>query len=249
MITADIKKLIPRNILDKLLKKSRKLYKLILGKEILVLGDSHVSVFYNKKFENRFKRHFFNVVDIGGATVSGLENPNSKTQAMPIFKKHLKKTKAKIVIVSLGEVDTGFVIWYRAEKYDVSVSKMLSMAIEKYERFLQELSKEFRVICVSTPLPTIKDGQNWGEIANARKGVKATQKQRIDLTIEFNENIEEFCKNNKILFVALDNKSLDKNGTIKSDLLNQNPNDHHYNGDSYSELLIQELKYCIEKTT
>jgi hypothetical protein len=210
------------------------------------LGDSHAGIFSNKKFNNVFKRKFFNVISVGGATVSGLENPNAATQAIPIFNSNIKKSRAKIVIVLLGEVDTGFVIWYRAEKYKTSVAKMLDMAVQNYMRFLHELSMRFRVICVSTPLPTIRDGQNWGEIANARKDVQATLKQRTDLTIYFNEIIEKFCKNKNIKFIALDNKSLGRDGIVKPELLNTNPKDHHYNPETYSELLIQELKNIIE---
>lgn len=50
-------------------------------KEILVIGDSHASVFKNTEFLKAFPNHFMNVVSIGGATVSGLKNPNSQTQS------------------------------------------------------------------------------------------------------------------------------------------------------------------------
>lgn len=49
--------------------------------EILVLGDSHSGVFRNILFRQSFPRCFFNVVAVTGATASGLQNPNSQTQA------------------------------------------------------------------------------------------------------------------------------------------------------------------------
>ena len=84
--------------------------------EILVIGDSHVDIFKHKDLRRQFNKLFFNVCSVGGATVSGLVNPNSTTQALPRFRKAIKSSKAKTTIVNLGEVDTGFVIWYRAQK-------------------------------------------------------------------------------------------------------------------------------------
>lgn len=237
------------DLLIRLGRRISKAYYSFFREEILVLGDSHARVFLNKKFRNQFINKYFNVISIGGATVSGLKNPNSVTQSMPIFEKYIKKTKAKLIIVLLGEVDTGFVIWYRAEKNNTSVSEMLRKAVENYREFLLKLTKNFQVICISTPLPTIKDEQDWGEIANARKEVKATQKQRTELTIEFNRIINEFCNKNQIFFIQLDNKSQDSTGIVSAELLNQDPNDHHYNDDKYADLLIPYLKNIIEPIT
>ncbi len=70
--------------------------------EILVLGDSHSPVFNHPLFKNTFPDLSFNVVTVIGATASGLENPNSTTQAYPIFRDAVKNSTAKQVIVMLG---------------------------------------------------------------------------------------------------------------------------------------------------
>ncbi|WP_201766594.1 SGNH/GDSL hydrolase family protein [Picosynechococcus sp. NKBG15041c] len=145
-----------------------------------------------------FPWYFFNVVSVGGATASGLENPNSITQAFSIFKTNLENSKAKIVIVLLGEVDTGFVIWYRSEKYNTKVEEMLDKALKNYQDFLLFLSKRYQVICLSTPLPTIKDGQNHGQVANLRKDIKASQRDKTQLTIQFNKSMKRFCFQKKL---------------------------------------------------
>lgn len=113
-----------------------------LTREILVLGDSHTPTFNHPLFKEKFPKLFFNVLTVIGATASGLENPNSKTKAYPIFRKAIKQSTAKQVIVMLGEVDTGFVIWYRAQKYQESVPAMMNKAIASYSRYLVELSEE-----------------------------------------------------------------------------------------------------------
>ncbi|HEX5338950.1 MAG TPA: hypothetical protein VFW53_10985, partial [Gallionella sp.] len=150
-------------------------------REILVLGDSHSPIFNHPRFKAAFPDLSFDVVTVIGATASGLENPNTKTQAYPIFKQASQRSVAKTVMVMLGEVDTGFVIWYRAQKYRESVTAMADCAIASYSRFLLELKTRHEVVCISTPLPTIQDGNDWGEVANARREVTASQAERTAL--------------------------------------------------------------------
>ena len=213
--------------------------------EILVLGDSHAIVFLNEKFKTTFNNFVFNVCKVGGATLSGMKNPNTITQAMPIFLRCIKMSKAMQVITLIGEVDTGFLIWHSANKYNISISEALDKVVQNYIEFLTMLSNNFKVICISTPLPVITDGAYKGKVANARKTVKATQKQRIELTFTLNKTIKEFCKKEQIVFVDLDIKSLGNDGLIKPDLLNEDPCDHHYNSDVYADLIIEELKNIL----
>ncbi|MDP3876625.1 MAG: SGNH/GDSL hydrolase family protein [Methylobacter sp.] len=213
--------------------------------ELLVLGDSHSPVFNHPLFQEKFPNMHFNVVTVIGATASGLENPNSTTQAYPIFRAALKNTAAKHIIVMLGEVDTGFVIWYRAQKYQDSVAAMLNKAITSYSRFLAEINSAFEVICISAPLPTIQDGNDWGDIANARREVTASQVERTALTLDFNRLMQTFCAQNDIRYLMLDSVSLGEHGIVKAELLNHNRNDHHYDQAQYSRLLAGGLAGII----
>jgi hypothetical protein len=215
--------------------------------EILVLGDSHTPVFNHPLFKEKFPNLFFNVLTVIGATASGLENPNSTTQAYPVFRKAVRQTTAKQIIVMLGEVDTGFVIWYRAQKYQEPVAAMMDKAITNYSRFLTELNLRFEVVCISAPLPTIQDDNDWGDIANARKEVTASQVERTALTLEFNRIMQEFCTQNDIRYIMLDGLSLGDSGIVKSELLNGDCNDHHYDQDQYARLLV-DPKNLLSKT-
>ena len=211
-------------------------------KELLVIGDSHVRILSTNRVRFAFPFYYIKRVAVGGATVSGLENPNSKTQAFDIFMKAIRESNAKKIVVILGEVDTGFVIWYRAEKYQTNVSFIFDEAVKKYQKFLLLLSEDHEVICVSTPLPTIIDGQEWGPVADARKEVKATQLERTNLTLSFNKEMKEFCENNKITYVDLDSQSLGDNGLVDNRLLRKDPYDHHYDPTAYSKLIISGLR-------
>ena len=85
--------------------------------DILVFGDSHSMVFrYCNNKQNKFK---FHVCEVGGATALGLVNPNSKTNALPIFSNKIRNSNSKMfkkVFLMLGEVDCGFVIWVCSKK-------------------------------------------------------------------------------------------------------------------------------------
>lgn len=216
-----------------------------LFEEVLVLGDSHADVFEEDAMKSSFPGRFFHVVAVRGATVSGLENPNSKTQAYPTLMAQARRSKARVAIVLLGEVDTGFVIWYRAEKHGAPVARMLDKALRNYQKFLLELVPRFRVICISTPLPTIRDGQDWGEVANIRKNVQTTQAERTRLTLEFNRRMRDFCKKNGIDHLSLDERSLGPDGLVSPHLLNPDPRNHHYAKDVYAEMMVGDLQRLL----
>ncbi|MES2477108.1 MAG: SGNH/GDSL hydrolase family protein [Verrucomicrobiota bacterium] len=216
--------------------------KRLLREEILVLGDSHTAIFKHPTVARAFPKSFFNVINVGGATASGLANPNSKTQASQRFAEALADSPARRMIVMLGEVDTGFIIWYRAAKYGEPVESVMETAVTTYTAFLTDVrSRADQLLCVSTPLPTIPDGTAWGEVATARKEVTATQFERTSLTLRFNRLVREFCVANAIGFIDLDAASLGENGLVKPALMNPDPQDHHYQADAYAKILLKPL--------
>lgn len=213
--------------------------------EVLVLGDSHAAIFQTLRVRAAFPARFFNVVAVGGATVSGLENPNSKTNALTIFRRNIRRSKARTVITLLGEVDVGFVIWYKAEKHNASVSDMLTAATDNYKRFLQSLVPGHAVLCISVPLPTIKDGRTEGIVANARRDVQASQVDRTQLTIRFNKSMEHFCQGCGITYLDLDVSSMGDDGLVAGTLLNADPTDHHYDPRAYARMLTKHLRVAF----
>jgi hypothetical protein len=216
-------------------------------KEVLVVGDSHAAIFGHKLIRLRLWRYHFNVVSVGGATASGLENPNSKTQAFQKFDQALATTRAEKVIVMLGEVDTGFVIWYRADKYDTSVQDAFEKTLHTYRQFLKGIqARGLSPICVSTPLPTIQDDNDWGEIANERKAISASQLQRTGLTLAFNREMEAFCRAENIAYINLDGSSLGADGLVKEKLLNSNPSDHHYEKRVFATMLSRPVSRTVK---
>lgn len=225
-------------------KKAFKLTDFIAIKKYLVLGDSHTTVFNNPLFKIHFPLSSFNVCNVTGATVSGLDNPRSKTDALRIFREKIesKQKKAKKIIFLLGEVDAGFIIWYRAVKYGTSVEQMYLKAVSSYIKFLGEVPKDNEVLVISAPLPTIGDNDIYGDVANLRKEVKATKLERTRLTIDFNNEIEKYCVSAGIDYMNLDSISLGENGVVKNKFHNKNKKNHHYDSVAYSKLIISEIK-------
>ncbi|MGB6222641.1 SGNH/GDSL hydrolase family protein [Haloferula sp.] len=203
--------------------------------QVLVLGDSHAEVF--TQAGERFPNHYFIVVSVGGATISGLSNPNSKTQALKMFEDGLDRHGGDICLTLLGEVDTGFVIWYRAERGGTTVEEAFQKAVENYRNLLSRISYKRSVICISAPLPTIRDDQDWGDVANERKEVRATQLERTRLTVRFNSVMEQICREEGYGNINLDSQSLSPDGLVRETLMNADPNDHHYDNKAYLDLV------------
>lgn len=219
-----------------LLKTSRK-------KRLLVMGDSHTAVFKEPLFRDHFSSQYRCYVEtVGGATISGLTNPNSKTNAQALFAEAFRQIQPDVLITQIGEVDTGFVIWYRAQKYSTPVAKMLDACIQNYQTFLSKCYGKDKTIIISAPLPTIKDNQEWGEIANLRKEVTASQAQRTELTIEFNSRVQAMAEDLGFHHVNLDDESSGDDGLVAESLLNDDPNDHHYSRQIYLSMILKNLQ-------
>lgn len=210
------------------------------------LGDSHTTLFEyiaRKRFwfYTRFK---FCIVE--GATAMGLANPKSQTNALNIFKNYLKTVAIdENLVFCLGEVDCGFVIWYRAQKYSYSVQEQFDLSLNNYLEFISYAKQRgFKNIYVcSAPLPTIVDGQNWGTVAEMRQQVTATLQERTELTLEYNQKLREYSQQKKYFFIDLERKILDKKtGLIASKFRHVNPLNHHLNEKTIAPLLIAYLK-------
>lgn len=219
-------------------------------KEIICIGDSHASVFDYINYNSWFSGYYFRTLIIHGATASGIQNPNSTTKARIQFDNFIDsiKNKNNFLVIQLGEVDCGFVIWYRAEKLNISAEYQLQETIFNYQKFILSCKNKIQnCIIMSAVLPTIQDNQNFGEIANLRKEVKASLVERTALTIKFNKLMEQFCVKNNILFLNIESQILDKNTkTVKKEFLNENPLDHHLSNKRFGTIILSELNKLVK---
>lgn len=210
-------------------------------RRVLVIGDSHAKIFRNFRFLIGLPRIHFHITAKGGATASGLLTPTSKTQSYQRFRSALDSIPRDLVIVQLGEVDTGYVIWYRANKHQASVEEMFALAIQTYSAFLLEVAASGPVMVISAPLPTITDNNDWGDVAGLRRSVTTSQQQRTDLTLLFNRRMEEFCCNHGIDYLNLDSDCIGEDGIVHPYFIHSNPKNHHYHTGRYVRLLCKRL--------
>ena len=211
-------------------------------RHVLCIGDSHIKAMENVHVPGVW----FRVKMLGGATASGVENPNSKTQSRSIFGAWLKRARPwHGVLVQLGEVDCGFVIWYRAERHGISISEQLEMTLDSYAAFIESIGEMSfrRVTVLSAPLPTIGDSPTeWGEVANLRKAVTTKQVDRTNLTLEFNDRLRERCSAIGVEFVDVTSMQLDPlTGIVDRKLLRPTYHDHHLADEPYARLIADEL--------
>ena len=103
---------------------------------ICVLGDSHSNVF-NHCNCNTIK---FDVKVVPGATAQGCVNPNSMTNALQIYESHIiQNKKYDKVLIMLGEVDCGYLVWVRSKRYNISVESQIDLCINNICDFINTI--------------------------------------------------------------------------------------------------------------
>ena len=210
---------------------------------VLCIGDSHVKIMRQVAVPGYWLKPFF----VDGATASGITNPNSVTRSMMLFNRRLARAKPwQRVAVQLGEVDCGFVIWHRAERHGTSVEEQLQRTLGSYSAFLASvLEMGFpQVVVLSAPAPTISDARGeWGAVANLRSEISASQRERTDLTVEFNQHLSDCCLEIGATFVDVTSQHIDpKTRLITPEFLRPTQDDHHLADEPYAALIAHELR-------
>jgi hypothetical protein len=212
---------------------------------VVCLGDSHLRVFYYISRRHLLPSARFHVFSVAGATSIGLTKPKSRTRALSRFNSRIAQAKPwQQFLLQIGEVDCGFAIWYWADRLGLSVTEQLEVSIRNYTTFLESLTANGSPPWVlSAPLPTIRDGQDWGEVAKARREVTASQQARTDLTLEYNERLREACRTIGAEFVDVTSDQLDpQTGVVADRYLNPDPLNHHLAHEPYAEEIVRGLR-------
>jgi hypothetical protein len=210
---------------------------------VLVLGDSHVRVFEHWLFLVGLPRTAFDIVYVAGGTATGVRNLKSISGAYRRFRDSLENSLHDVVLVNLGEVDTAYTIWKRADREGTSVDVMLDTAVRNYTGFIQEVSAAHRVIVLSAPLPTLTDQAiNPDPEVTMRQEVSASQLDRTRLALRFNARIARFCARKGIPYLSSDAAALGPDGVVRSSWCRCDRPDHHYARLPYAWWLVRALR-------
>ncbi len=221
-------------------------------KEFLVLGDSHAGVFKNVKAKfnkaGSIEEIIFRPKIVPGVTAQGLVNPNAKTHSIDIFKDILKQyaNQASKCLMMLGEVDCGFVIWYRVDKYNDSLDNQVNRSINNYFEFIDtEVRRYFQpkdiLICGVSP-PVIMDNSDKNFLMGARSEVTASLEQRTILTKEYNNMLCSYSKERQYNYISIFDKVISSDtGLVSQEYLRENPSDHHLSTEKTLPLWLYEI--------
>ena len=214
------------SVLHQFVKKSQK-------KSILVLGDSHTGVFNHINKKRLMPDVEFKVVTVGGATAQGACNPNSKTNALAKFRQKLSSEKKHDgVMVMLGEVDCGFVIWYRKEKYNTSIEEQLDNSVTKLFEFIDnEVRTKYdaeQITVIGANLPTVFDHVMHGAKVRRDFNGLGTLKERTQLTLMYNDSLKNECIKRRYNYIDIVNETINPTArVVDKQYLRPNERDHH----------------------
>ena len=216
-------------------------------KNIHCLGDSHAEAFKHVSTEYYWLMTKFYFKFVRGASATGLGNPRSKTNAINEFKKYLDDNSKNNdwLLIQIGEVDCGFVIWFREMQGKGSVGELFNESLNNYKRFVDYLiNKGYnKIILVSVPLPTIGDDAPLGEVAEMRSSIRVDQKTRTVITKKYNSELYSYAKEKNILFLNYEPEITNaETGLVKTCFKNENPGDHHLNVTKIAPILRRKLR-------
>jgi len=227
--------------LDILLRYVEDVYWRIKGFTVIeCFGDSHVKVMRRLNWAAREHDLRFRTISVMGATAYGVVNYGSRSGARETYEKRLKNiNKNNKALVMLGEIDAGFLIWSLAKKKGLSVEAVLKETVDRYVRFLSYVKNMCNDVYVcSAPLPTVDDGEKDPGYLEVRGSIQVSKKERTDMTLKFNETVQKSCKLLDIIYVDLDDLSIDKTtGLVKRSLINPSGLDHHYEENAFINIL------------
>jgi hypothetical protein len=209
------------------------------------LGDSHLNSFEYLAGTMMLKNTRFRFCKVPGATLMGIPNKYSNTRARHIFNDYLQRVASSAFILTcLGEVDCGFVIWFRSKKYQVGVETQYKRALGNYLDYLMELKNEGRhkLIVSSIPLPTLPAGVMVRK-SEERREINVTQRERTDITMRYNRDLRIFCSQQRLFFLDLEQHTLDQaSRLVDPRFLNPEKADYHMHKPAVANVIAIEMR-------
>jgi len=188
-----------------------------------VFGDSHARA-YNQIVKRRMLRTHLDVTYVEGATAMGITNPNSRTNALPIFRAIIRRLPSgRPLLFALGEVDCGFLVWTRGDPMAA-----MHLAVDRYLEFVGEC-RDRRVLVSEVVPPTVAGPTEL-------RPLDVSLRDRIELTRAFNERLARDAPAAGVEYLAIG--LTDEAGAVLPGLQGT---DHHL-GPTYIDVLARALR-------
>ncbi len=210
---------------------------------VLVLGDSHVRVFEHWWFMWALPSVRWHVEYVPGGTAYGLRNAASQTQARHRFDQALGSVPHDLVLLNLGEVDTGYNLWARAGSSGRDAHALMLQAVDHYLDFIREVAASHRLVVLGAPLPTLPDDFDvTDEVGATRRRVASTHRERTALTLAFNAEVARRCAALGVPHLDDRSASLGPGGIVRRQWQHPERHDHHYGRKAYARWLARALR-------
>lgn len=210
---------------------------------VLVIGDSHTRVFEHWLFLVVFPRTRFEIAYVKGGSAIGILNYNSQSGARASFDAALSREPWDHVLVCLGEVDAAYTLWRLAEYHAIPVDGLFERAVTSYMKFLDRIRARFSMAVIAAPYPTVDHIHgSVDEVLAMRAHVHATQRQRTDLTLEFNRRIGEWCTEHGIAQLDTAAEALGPDRFVKESWKVRGRLDHHYVRGRFARWMVRTLR-------
>jgi hypothetical protein len=243
------------SLLAKLRKSARKqgarlACRLMGGRKILGLCDSHGGVLEYIHDHGLLRPHLINCEIVGGATAYGLNNDASITQAFNKFARTVGRfADYDTVLVMLGEVDCCVSMWNRAERRQEPVFEQIGPALAGIQRLVDWLRAQGKrdIVILGSILPTVADDERGLQLDAMRRAIGAGQRQRTELVLEFNARLRELAQRNGLPYIDVTAETVDRaSGLVDPAYLIGGTVDHHLSQEKSAPLWAAQLRRVLE---
>jgi len=215
---------------------------------IFVVGDSHVEKWIHTN-RTKSSKEYFNIIGINGhpgKTAQGMSKQSNKNLMTLAISKHVNEIDC--LIIELGEVDCGYTIWSRINRHNTTIQEEIEFATTKLMD-LAKFAKKFgvkKVMLLGPIVPLVKEyGKDTPKALWKRKEIDATHKERTQLVIDFNLTLKQKSKNNKFLYVDINDILLDPNTGVAREKY-QNKINHHLGINVAIQLWIPKIHRLLQ---
>lgn len=229
----------------------RRLQNRILGgRRILVLGDSHCGVFEYCFDQGFLAPHLLNCEIVPGGTAYGMMNDHSETMAWQRFNKAMSRyTDFDVVVIMLGECDCSYALWKKSEQCGMPPAMLLERCISGVDRLVKQAkllaNGSRKIIVVGAILPTIADDSIATQENPLRRSIAATQMERTQLVLAYNRRLAAYAATERLDYFDMTEQTISPATGLVDHRYLALAEDHHLSHSATGRMWAEQLKVVL----